>query len=32
VDDVAAFLRRHPPFDSFDEAAVAAVASTTLAR
>jgi CBS domain-containing protein len=26
VDDVAEFLRRHPPFDSLDEAGVAAVA------
>ena len=26
MDDVAAFLRRHPPFDSLDEAGVAAVA------
>jgi CBS domain-containing protein len=26
VDEVAAFLRRHPPFDSLDEAGVAAVA------
>ena len=26
MDDVAAFLRRHPPFDSLDAAAVAAVA------
>jgi CBS domain-containing protein len=26
LDDVAAFLRRHPPFDSLDDAGVAAVA------
>jgi CBS domain-containing protein len=26
VDDVAAFLRRHPPFDTLDDAGVAAVA------
>jgi CBS domain-containing protein len=27
LDDVAAFLRRHPPFDSLDDAGVAAVAA-----